>query len=62
MLSSKASSPCFNTCCLGIPFSVTGLWLEHQHSLIWQDFLSPLIWQIPLFSKVLCKKTAYILY
>lgn len=28
MLSSKASSPCFNTCCLGIPFSVTGLWFR----------------------------------
>lgn len=51
----KASHPCFNTGCTGTYFSMvlgSGLGLEHQDVLIWQDFVSPSEagkWQIPLF-------------
>lgn len=59
----KASHPCFNTGCPGTYFSMalgSGLGLEHQDELIWQDFVSPSEagkWQIPFFFSptALCK-------
>lgn len=61
----KASHPCFNTGCTGTYFSMvlgSGLGLEHQDVLIWQDFVSPSEagkWQIPsfffFFPTALCK-------